>query len=185
MSLFRRRESLHERLARQGGLEESPAPIDPGPHWGEVGIHGVHRPRQWDAVVTAEAPALEGDEVVFVTLPDGSLLVEAEEGDADVSPLAEAIETQVEPPYRARAVRQKAEIWTATAKRIRVAEFAAEGDAIDLAFVGGERTLRVDGLPVFGSIGELEELGHEAGPDYAIHAERLDANLWEVEVSRL
>ena len=39
-------------------------------------MHGIARPREWDAVVTADAPGLRGDAVVFVALPDGELLVE-------------------------------------------------------------------------------------------------------------
>ena len=72
MSLFRRKESLHERLAREGGLveREPPAP------WREVGVHGMQRPREWDATHTVEAPGIEGDAATFVVLPDGSVLVE-------------------------------------------------------------------------------------------------------------
>ena len=70
---FFRRESLHERLAREGGLDERP-PHDTTPRWGAAGIHGVPRPRQWDAVATAEAPGLMRDEIEFVGLPDGSLV---------------------------------------------------------------------------------------------------------------
>ena len=65
-------------------------PHDPGPHWGEVGIHGVHRQRVWDAVATVEAPELEGTEARFVALPDGTLLAETD--DLDVEPLADALE---------------------------------------------------------------------------------------------
>jgi hypothetical protein len=41
-------------------------------------------------------------------------------------------------------------------------------------------------MPVFGSIPELERLGEATGaPAYAVHAERLDADLWEVRVAAL
>ena len=36
---------------------EPAAPHQPGPHWGEVGIHGLHRLREWDAVSLVEVPA--------------------------------------------------------------------------------------------------------------------------------
>ena len=76
--MFRRRESLHERLAREGGLSQGePPPHDTTPRWGETGIHGVARPRRWDAVVLAESP-YPGQELDFVALPDGTLLVEDE-----------------------------------------------------------------------------------------------------------
>ena len=59
MPFWRREEPLHERLAREGGLSERP-PHDTRPRWGEVGIHGVHRQREWDAVATVDAPDLDG-----------------------------------------------------------------------------------------------------------------------------
>ena len=94
MSLFRR-EPLHVRLAREAGLQtDERPPHDPTPRWGEVGIHGVARPREWDAVVTAEAPQLGVGELEFVVLPDGTLVVDdaldVEPGSLD--PLAAALE---------------------------------------------------------------------------------------------
>ena len=44
---------------------------EPGPPgWLDVGIHGVPRPREWDAVLTVEAE-VDGDRAVFVALPEG------------------------------------------------------------------------------------------------------------------
>ena len=73
-----RREPLHKKLAREARLEQEPerGPVDPGPHWGVTGIHGVARPRRWDAVASAEAPGLTGDEVHFVALANGDLVVD-------------------------------------------------------------------------------------------------------------
>jgi hypothetical protein len=98
MGLFRR-ESLHDRLAREGGLA---GPSGARPAWDEAGIHGVARVREWDLVATVAAPDIEGDAVDFVALPDGSLLVEEEQGDATLDPLAAAVEQKLQPPYRAR-----------------------------------------------------------------------------------
>jgi hypothetical protein len=57
-----RREPLHKKLAREARLDQErepgPEPLDPGPHWGATGIHGVPRPRRWDAVGPAVAPGL-------------------------------------------------------------------------------------------------------------------------------
>ena len=69
-----------------------------------MGIHGVSRARRWDAVATAEAPGLAGDEAEFVVLPDGTLL-----GEQAQVPLAGALE--LEPPYRAEAVRRDGDLW--------------------------------------------------------------------------
>ena len=55
----------------------------------------------------AHAPQLAGDRVSFVALPTGDLIVEDEQGDADLSPLADAVERNLSPPYRAVAERQQ------------------------------------------------------------------------------
>jgi hypothetical protein len=182
VGLFRRSKPLHERLAEEGGLVERPTrPLFTGVI-GETGIHGVPRERQFDAVVSAEAPGVEGNEVSFVTLPDGSLVVDAEEGDADLTPLAQAVEAQIAAPYRARAVRKGPDVWAVAARRISVAEFEADGEELELARRSGERSLLVDGHRAFGTIPALEEL---AEGDAVIRATRIDGNLWEARVDPL
>jgi hypothetical protein len=206
MGFFRRGETLNERLLREAGLEDGqaeledkaprpPAPLDPVltfrqqlDHVGGArrGAGLPPRVRRWDAVVTAEAPDVAGTEVDFVTLPDGSLLVEEAEGDAALDPLAQALEVELRPPYRAHAVRQTDRLWAISANRIEVVTFEADGDVIELTKTKDGRAVRVDGMPVFGSTPELERLGEAtAGPEYAVHAERLDADLWEVRVAAL
>jgi len=181
---FWRREPLHERLAREGGL--GPPPHDPGPHWGEVGIHGVARPRRWDAVATAEAPGLQGDELRFVALPDGTLLVEEGDAEGDLGPLAAAIEASLPAPYRAEAVRRGEAAWAVAASRIDVARIDTEpgGNSVEIAVHGGERTIRVDGLPTFGSLPVFERLADRLD-GYVLRAERLDGELWEFLVTPL
>jgi hypothetical protein len=182
-----RREPLHKKLAREARLEQSEAApiVDPGPHWGVTGIHGVARPRRWDAVASAEAPGLSGDEVHFVALPSGDLVVDEDEPADTLGPLADAIEQTVEPPYRAEAVRQGEDVWAVAARRVEVAEFEAEGNQIDLIANEGSRSLTVDGARTFGTIPELERLGAREGESYVVRATRLGANLWEVAVSAL
>ncbi len=182
MSPLWRKEPLHERLAREGGMVERP-PHDPGPHWGEVGIHGVHRQRVWDAVATVAAPDLDGTDARFVALPDGTLLAETD--DLDVEPLADALEASVEPPYRAEAVRRPPDgLWVVAARRIQVVEVVEQidGDELTLTMNDGERTLAVDGTRAFGGVPTLERL---AGGDAVVTARRLDGALWEVEVAPL
>jgi hypothetical protein len=172
---FWRRKPLHERLAEEGGLVEPPEPTRPS--WDQVGVHGVARPRRWDAVATVEAPGIEGDERDFVLLADGILI--GEESDA---PLAEAV--PLEPPFRAQAVRRGANLWAVAANRITVVELDVDpgGDTIDLAVRGGERTVLVDGARSFGGIPVLEQL---LDGDGVAHAERLDETLWDVTVAPL
>lgn len=178
MGLFRRGEPLHERLAREGGLVEPP-PHDTTPRWGSAGIHGVPRARSWDAVVSVETD-LAAESAAFVALPDGTLVIE--DGPDDVRPLADALETELKPPYRAEAIRRAEGVWAAAARRIQVAELQHEGEELEVAVRGGDRTVTVDGEPDFGSIRELETL---ADGDAVVHATRIDGDLWEVRVAKL
>jgi len=172
LSLFRKEEPLHERLAREGGLVER----EPRGPWQEVGIHGMQRPREWDSTQTVEAPGIDGDAVRFVVLPDSSVLIE-EGPDSDLAPLAEAVERDLQPPYRAQAARVRDDLWAVQARRIDVVKIrnAPDGDSIELT----RDALVVDGQPVFGSVPELEGRGD------VVRAERLDGDLWEIQVSRL
>jgi hypothetical protein len=184
-----RREPIHKKLARQARLdqpdEREPPPVDPGPHWGATGIHGVPRPRRWDSVASTEAPGLEGDAVHFVALPNGDLVVDEDEPDQRLNRLAQAVEETLGRPYRAEAVRREDDVWAVAARRIQVAEADAPGDELELIVSRGERTLSVDGERMFGSVPELERLGEREGFEYVVRARRLDGRLWEVEASAL
>jgi hypothetical protein len=180
MGLFRRK-PLHERLAEEGGLvERSTRPLFTGviP---ETGIHGVPRQREYDAVISTDAPDVEGHTATFVGLEDGTLLVE--EGEGDLTPLADAIEQQIQRPYRAVAARRGEALWAVAARALRVVELPDPGgDEVELVVHGGDRTLVVDGARMFGTLPELEQL---AEGDAVIRAARLDGTLWEVRIDPL
>ncbi len=162
-------------------------PHDIGPRWGEVGIHGLHRPREWDAVAAARAPDLPGDSVHFVALPDGVLLVEDELPDGALAPLAAAIEATLRPSYRAEAVRRSEDVWAVAARAIEVVELTEDpsGDELELTWDGSERGYRVDGSPSFGSQRELEQLAGSRHESYVVRGTRLDGLLWEISVAPL
>ena len=186
MPLFGRRKPLHERLLEQGGLETAP-PDDRVVVGGtrEPGVHGLARRREWDTVATVRAADIPGNELAFDVLPDRTLLVEEEVGEKSLAPLAEAVERDLEPPYRARAVRQGPELWAVAARAIEVVSLPEQGgERIELTVRNGERSLAVDGAREFGSVPELEGLasGHA---DYTVRAERLDEGWWEVRVDPL
>lgn len=182
-----RREPLHKKLAREASLEQQPDTplVDPGPHWGVTGIHGVPRPRRWDAVASAEAPGLSGDELHFVALPNGDLVVDEDEPPDTLAPLADAIEQTIEPPYRAEAVRRLDQVWAVAARRVQLASFEADGDLLELVATEESRALTVDDEHAFGSVPELERIGQGEGDSYVVRARRLDGNLWEIEADPL
>jgi hypothetical protein len=185
MPFWRRdEEPIHERPAREGDMQfgEIP-PHDTRPRWGAAGIHGIHRFREWDAIVRAEGVDLEVDEVRFVALGDGTLIVDGDE-EGDLDPLAQAVEAELKPPYRAQAVRADEGGWTVAAEAIELVELPREleGEELELTVRHGERTLVADGRPAFGNTRELEELGAARGDDYVVRASRVDGDLWDVRV---
>ena len=199
MGFFRRRnETLNQRLLREAGLDPAqalgssppPVPLEPPKSLlSRVGLpdgSGVS-PREWDAAVTVSAPDLPGDRIEFTTVPDGDVIVDEESGDADLSPLADALERHVSPPYRAVAQRQDGEMWAVAAKRIEVARIPLpDGDKLELSRNGDEEELRVDGEPSDGAVpGELERVGRGAGDSFYVEAERIDGDLWEVRAAAL
>jgi len=172
VGLFRRSRPLHERLAEEGELDIGRTPRREDPDTfalesravfggltpiGEAGLHGVPRPRNWDTVIRAEAE-LPGEEVHFVALPDGTLLVDEAVPDGALAPLADAVEQTVRPPYRAEGVRRGQSVWAVAATRIQVREIAGHEGDDELELVDG---------------------------DEVIVGRRLEGDLWEVEVSRL
>ncbi|MFL5931996.1 MAG: hypothetical protein ACJ75P_12125 [Gaiellaceae bacterium] len=158
-------------------------PHDTRPRWGEAGIHGIHRFREWDALVRVTGVDLEVSEVRFVALGDGTLVGDGDE-DLDVASIAQAIEQELPAPYRAHAVRADDDAWTAAAEAIELVELPREleGEELELTVRQGERTLIVDGVPAFGDTSELEQLGAERGDDFVVQASRVDGDLWDVRI---
>ena len=196
MRLFRRRKPLHERLADAGGVEFGARAAATGlaaqpPGWdgegrGVTGIHGVPRARRWATVGSAEAPALRGDAVHFVALGDGTLVVDEDEPNDALMPLADAVEESIPPPYRAEAVRRGAETWAVAASRIAIASVPGlSGEEVELTSTREGKVLRVDGRTTLGSARALERIGEAEGTEYVVRALRLDGELWEVDASPL
>jgi hypothetical protein len=210
MGIFRRRkeETLNEQLLHEAGLDsdantgepepdavepEHPGPADPFadtyPAQNVLGLwtRAMARPGEYDAVVTVHAPEVQGDTAEFATLANGDMIVDTEQGDADLSPLADAVEQQVERPYRVVARRGEGDMWSVAARGIDVLRLdLSDGDEIELASVDGHIELKVDGDPSNARIPELEQAGEAAnGEDYVVQAERLDGDLWEVRASPL
>jgi len=160
-----------------------PLPHDPGPHWGEVGIHGLHRQREWDVVTTVELPGLAGDEAWFVVLDSGRIV--ADDGVADAVRLSDVI--ALEPPFRAHAVRRDRSLWAIAARRIETVDLLDDpgGDSLELSWDGVERAVRIDGMPTLAGVPELERLASSRYATYVVTANRLERRIWEIAVAPL
>ena len=198
MGLFgRRRETLNEQLLKEAGLDPAQLLGDPGPRplqqppsiLAAAGVPDGSSlgPKEWDAAVTADVPGLAGNRIEFTTLPDGDVIVDDETGDADLSPLADAVEQRISPPYRAVAQRQGGDLWAVAAKRIRVAQIAfSDGDKLEFSHHDDSGELRVDGEPSDALVPpELERLAETSGDSFYAEAARIDGELWEVRVTAL
>lgn len=186
---FWRRKPLHEELAEGTDLLDWESRYESAANLFKGTLDVLHggRPRRWDAVATTEAPGLEGDELEFTALPDGTLLVDDELPEGALAPLAEAIEQSISAPYRARAVRADGEIWGVAANGIEVVEVPEEieGDTVSLAVQGDQRTLLIDDRPGWSDVPTLEAYARERREEFVLHAERLDGELWAVRVNAL
>jgi hypothetical protein len=159
-----------------------PLPHDPGPHWGEVGIHGLHRQREWDELGGASAPGHDGDVAWLVALADGRVLVEEGPAALDPRPLVAAL--RLRPPFRARAVNHDGRGWTVAGRRIEVVELddLDEASLLELVWDGTERTLTVDGVESAALAPALERIAASRFDAYVARARRLDGRLWELSV---
>lgn len=168
------------------GFLATPPGFEGMPGLGIAGISGVPRPARWDAVVTATAPGIPGQEVHFVTLDDGTIVVDEDVPDGVLAPLADAVEKTLTAPYRAEAARQDGDVWAVGANPVAIATLSAtlHGDVIEQTTYAGETTCSVDGLPHNG-FPELTELGSRRGTEFSLRAHRLDETTWAVQVEPL
>lgn len=188
MPIWRRRRALHEELAEGTGLLDWRSNYEAGGLFkGTLDVLHGGRQREWDVVATGEAPGLELDAIEFTALPDGTLLVDEDLPEGVLAPLAGAVEASLGAPYRARAVRSDGDLWSVAANGIEVLDVPEEieGDVVSLAVQGDERTLLVDDRPVWADVPTLEAFATKRHPDFVLHAERLDGNLWAVKVNAL
>jgi hypothetical protein len=210
VGFFRRERPIHEQLAEEGGLDieggagDEEAELEPpeehsgaisvarallGPQVAEdlLASHGVPRAREWDAIATAEAPELPGDTIDFVVLEDGTLFVDLDLPEDALTPIAEALESSIDPPYRALARRREADVWSATAMRVDIVAVPQEipGDEVVIAAHEGEAKLLIDDEEYEGEIPALETFGQERFESFVLTASRLDLQLWEVTVNPL
>lgn len=160
-------------------------PLDPGRNWLAAGITGLARQREWDVVATAEGPGAVGDEVEFVALVDGRLVVEAAPDGVDAGPLAAALAASIPAPYRAVAIRRE-DLWAVGARAIEVVRLdpSPDADDLELTWDGARLSLVSDRMPADPArAAALERLAsRRQHGSYAARAHRLADDLWEVLV---
>jgi hypothetical protein len=124
---------------------------------------------------------------VFVAVGEGRVL--HIHGEVDVSECAaRALEGELDPPYRAVAVRRQGDVWAVGAVAIEVVEFPADTSGEELMLTvtqEGERALEVDGRPTIEGLEALESAAAGRFDAYVLRATRLRGSLWEVGIDPL
>lgn len=234
MRWFRREEPLHERLAREAGIDDEltiepidgepddgiedeldeesiagdeqyeegddddgigdrdgplePPPVlpfppsdDPSPHLAGMDDF-LLRPGGYDAFGWTDAPGVAGTRLEFVVLPNRSLIVLQQDGEEPLDVFAEAVETQIAPPYRARARREKGDRWSVYARATQILELpGVDTDELEVTVLAGESTATVDG-----DLGPLYALADERGyHEFFARAEWLEDDVYEVRMEAL
>jgi hypothetical protein len=124
---------------------------------------------------------------VFVSLVDGRLIGLHGPEDA-MEAAARALQSELEPPYRALTVRREGDMWAVGAVAIEVAELPADTEGEELMLTvtqEGERALEVDGRPILEGIAAVERAAGDRYDAYVLRATRLDERLWEIGIDPL
>jgi transcriptional regulator GlxA family with amidase domain len=150
----------------------------------EAGISGIPRTREWDEVASAQCGA-SGEECVFVAL-ERTRLLHLHGAEQVMECAAQALE--LDPPYRAVAVRREGETWAVGGVAIEVAELPADTEGEELMLIvteDGERALEVDGRPTMAGMQDLEQVAGGRFEAYVLRATRLQGPLWEIGIDPL
>jgi hypothetical protein len=112
-----------------------------------------------------------------------------DEGDPGTATCAaEALEGELDPPYRAVALRREGDTWAVGAVAIEVVELPAgvRGEELMLTVAPeGEPELLVDGEPAEEGLSDVAALAAGRFDAYVLRAARLEETLWEVTIDPL
>jgi hypothetical protein len=130
--------------------------------------------------------ALAGESFAFVALEDGSLIIEDQQGEEPLEPVATIVERRVTTPYRARGFRADAGRFLVIADPIDVIDLGTlVGESVQLVATASERRFTVDGVPVMQSPPpDLTAEADDAQP-CIISASHIDEQWWELTVEEL
>jgi hypothetical protein len=150
------------------------------------GLSPVTRNDPWDALVSAHAPGLSGNEVRFAVAADGRTIAGADASADAVAALGRAVARQLEAPFWAIAVPDEGDEWTAAATAAEILELPeAAGDEIEASRVGGAVTYRVDGEDSDAHLPAIDALLDREGGDGAVVAHRFAGPVWVAETFSL
>jgi len=163
-----------------------------------VGVHGLPRSREWDAVAAVEIEELVGtawSELTLKVLRDGTILGEVEGvPEQVVERLAWLAREDCGVPSEVRAVRTGVRDWSVAVRRARLELLQLpELEATEVALAlppGGEPTLFVDGDEVAPegayaeAARELERRGRERYKTFVARASRTSGG-WELTIDAL
>ena len=135
----------------------------------------------WDVVLEAADADLREDSYEFASLESGDLIVD-DSVEESLSSLADAIDTALDAPYRAVAVRQDRTWWSVSARNIEVVALTLQGERARLVCADGQLELEVDRKPAENAAAThvLASQATDLGDDYVVDAKRLDEGVWEV-----
>ncbi|MGD0272317.1 MAG: hypothetical protein ABSB96_01075 [Gaiellaceae bacterium] len=165
-------------VRKADGADEGEA-IEPGEE-----DQGGEEPR--GVVVSLLAPNAAGDYAVFVSLPEQLLIVEEQDGDGDLGIFADAVESRLAAPYRARVLRVDERRFVVVANEIETVELPGltGDDLVVFALPDGERTAILDGKTLALAQPELEPILKESAP-CLLRLENVDESVWEISVDLL
>ena len=140
----------------------------------------------WDALVSAHAPGLTGQEVRFAVTADGRTISGGDAPADALEALGRAVARQLDAPFWAIAVPEDGDEWTAAATAAEILELTdAAGDEIEASRVGGALTVRVDGVESDARAPAVDALLDRQGGDAVVVAHRFAGPVWVAEVFSL
>jgi hypothetical protein len=166
--------------------------------WVESGVSGLARPREWDATAVVPAPELADSlpsELEFRAFP-GTVV-----GGGDVAAverLARELDSLLDRPYTALAVRRTATDWAVAARTLN-AELVVIDVPSTIVFLevavapDGETSYVVDDEVLAGSVdapleralAELERRGRARFQAFVARADRVDKERWQLTIDPL
>lgn len=165
---------------------------------------GIHRLREWDAVVLVELPELEASllsEFELLAPVDGEVQAQADEGipRRTVERVAAALDAEADRPYEALVVRKDRRRWSAGARQLSLGDsiqLPAGFPASSLEVIRtpeGALETRVDGEEmdpalaplVVDVVAGLDRRGRQRFESFVVRADKVAEGSWQVTIDPL